>query len=150
MPELAPWGAKLDAKPTPCPSPRLFVQSLACCPRSVYFFLPTCLPCSGCCANHLAVRLLCCSQIIALKYLGTLSLCLSSFRHLLLTLFPSSRLLHLLSAMPKKKSPEDFFQRAREKGSNINKAIVNGTAGNKHIEPKTEKNYARALGLWNG
>ncbi len=52
--------------------------------------------------------------------------------------------------MPKKKSPEDFFQRAREKGSNINKAIVNGTAGNKHIEPKTEKNYARALGLWNG
>lgn len=68
----------------------------------------------------------------------------------MLTLFPSSRLLHLLSAMPKKKSPEDFFQRAREKGSDINKAIVNGSAVKKHIEPKTEKNYARALGLWNG
>jgi len=49
--------------------------------------------------------------------------------------------------MPKKKSPADFFQRAREKGSDINKAIVNGTAVKKHIEPK---NYARALGLWNG
>ncbi|KAL2041983.1 hypothetical protein N7G274_005171 [Stereocaulon virgatum] len=52
--------------------------------------------------------------------------------------------------MPKKKSPEDFFQRAREKGSDINKSIVNGSAVKKHIEPKTEKNYARALGLWNG
>ena len=52
--------------------------------------------------------------------------------------------------MPKKKSPEDFFQRAREKGSNSNKAIVNGTVVKKHLEPKTEKNYTRALGLWNG
>ncbi|KAK3169331.1 hypothetical protein OEA41_008714 [Lepraria neglecta] len=52
--------------------------------------------------------------------------------------------------MPKKKSPEDFFQRAREKGSNINKAIVNGTAVKKTLQPKTEKNYARSLDLWNG
>lgn len=64
----------------------------------------------------------------------------------MLTLFASSKLLHLLSAMPKKSS-EVFFQRAREKGSDINKAIVNGTAVKKHIEPKTEKNDARALGL---
>lgn len=52
--------------------------------------------------------------------------------------------------MPKEKSPADFFQRAREKGSDINEEIVNGTEIQKHLEPKTEKNYARALGLWNG
>ena len=42
--------------------------------------------------------------------------------------------------MPKKKSPEDFFRRAREKGSDANKEIVNGTEVQKHLEPKTEKN----------
>jgi len=52
--------------------------------------------------------------------------------------------------MPKKKSPEDFLQRAGEKGSEINTEIVNGTEIKKHIEPKTDKNYARALGLWKG
>ena len=52
--------------------------------------------------------------------------------------------------MPKKKSPEDFTQRARENGSDTNNAIANGTAVKKHLEPKTERNYARALGLWNG
>jgi hypothetical protein len=50
--------------------------------------------------------------------------------------------------MPKK-SREDFFQRAREKGSDINKEIVNGTEVQRHLEPKTEKNYARALDLGN-
>ncbi|KAL8922150.1 MAG: hypothetical protein Q9208_005345 [Pyrenodesmia sp. 3 TL-2023] len=49
--------------------------------------------------------------------------------------------------MPKKKSPEDFFQRAREKGFNINKTIVNGTVVKKHLEPKTEKNYAGTVPL---
>ena len=52
--------------------------------------------------------------------------------------------------MPKKKSPEDFFQRAREKGSGINKTIVNGAEVQKHLQPKTAKNYTRALDLWNG
>ena len=51
--------------------------------------------------------------------------------------------------MPKK-SPEDIFQRAREKGSDINKAIVNGIAVKEPLQPKTEKNYARSLDLWNG
>lgn len=143
-------GCKIGCKAYAMPSPRLSVQSMACCPRSFCFFLSICLSCSGRCVNRLVVRLLRSSQIIALRYLNTLSLCLSSFCDLVLTLFPSSRLLHLLSAMPKKKSPEDSFQRAREKSSDINKAIVNGSAVKKHIEPKTEKNYARALGLWNG
>lgn len=50
----------------------------------------------------------------------------------------------------RRRSPRRFsFQRAREKGSDINKAIVNGTAVKKQIEPKTEKNDARALGIWN-
>ena len=31
-----------------------------------------------------------------------------------------------------------------------NNAIVNGTAVKKHLKSKTERNYARALGLWNG
>ena len=52
--------------------------------------------------------------------------------------------------MPKKKSLEDFFRRAREKGSEINKEIVNDTEVQKHLEDKTAKNYARALNLWNG
>lgn len=52
--------------------------------------------------------------------------------------------------MPKKKSPENFFRRAREKDSEINKEIVNGTEIQKHLEDKTAKNYARALDLWNG
>jgi len=52
--------------------------------------------------------------------------------------------------MPKKKTPEDIFQRARENGSDINKEIINGTEIKKHLEPKTEKNYTRALDLWNG
>jgi len=51
--------------------------------------------------------------------------------------------------MSKKKFLKNFFQRAREKGSDINKAIVNGSAVKKHLEPKIEKNYAWALGLWN-
>ena len=52
--------------------------------------------------------------------------------------------------MPKKKSPEEFFQRARKKGSDISKGIVNGDEVRKELQPKTGKNYARALGLWEG
>ncbi len=38
--------------------------------------------------------------------------------------------------MPMKKFLKDLFQRAREKGSGINKSIVNGTAVKKHLEDK--------------
>lgn len=51
--------------------------------------------------------------------------------------------------MPKKKSPEDFFRRAREKGSEVNNEIFNGTEVQKHLEDKTTKYDARALDLWN-
>jgi hypothetical protein len=50
--------------------------------------------------------------------------------------------------MPKRKSPKDFFQRARDKGSESNKDIVNGDEIRKKLQPKTEKNYTRALKLW--
>lgn len=43
---------------------------------------------------------------------------------LVLTLFTSSILLHLLSAMPKKESLEDFLQQAREKGSDIKRGLL--------------------------
>ena len=46
---------------------------------------------------------------------------------LLPTLFNPSELLLSLPPMPKKKSREEFFQRAREKGSETNKEIVNDT-----------------------
>lgn len=63
----------------------------------------------------------------------------------MLELFDSSILLPLLSTMPKKKSPEDFLQRARAKGSDVNKGNVNVPAVKEHIEPKIEQDYARAL-----
>jgi hypothetical protein len=52
--------------------------------------------------------------------------------------------------MPKKKSPKEYLQRAREKGSENNKDIVDGTEVKKRLQPKTENNYARASNLWNG
>lgn len=65
------------------------------------------------------------------------------------TLFALSILLRLFSEMPKK-SPKDFIQRARENDSDTSNAIVNGTAVKKLLEPKIERNYAWALGLWKG
>jgi len=67
-----------------------------------------------------------------------------------LTLFPLVETAPSAVGDAEEEVPGGLFQRAREKGSDINRAIVNGTAVKKHIEPKTEKNYARALGLWNG
>ena len=150
-PELAPWGAELDADyAMPFPR-RLRIKHRLL--RSFFLFLPAYLSTLFTSFYYLSrsapsVRLLCFSQDIPLQYLGTLSLSISSFPRLFLVykLFPSSNLLYLLSAMPKKKSPEDFFQRAREKGSDINKAIVNSTAVKKHLEPKTEKNYGAGIG----
>ena len=87
-----------------------------------------------------------------LHILFTFFSCLSSFSSIsiLPAHFTAPELLSVPPAMPKKRSPEDFFQRAREKGSGINKAIVNGAEVQKHLQPKTAKNYARALDLWNG
>ncbi len=47
--------------------------------------------------------------------------------------------------MPKKKLPKEYLQRAREKGSENNKDIVDGTEAKKGLQPKTENNYARKL-----
>ena len=142
-PELAPRGCKTGCRAYAMPSPRRFLQNLACCPRSFCFFLPTCLPRSGCFASHPAIRLVYSNPGIALRNLHSLSLCLY-LSHSPVSVDP------LATPMPKKKSPEDFFRRAREKGSEINKEIVNSTEVQKHLEDKTVKNYARALDLWNG
>jgi len=72
-PQLAPLVSKTGCKAYAMPSPRYFVQRLACCPCSFCFFLPTCLPCSRSCANCLLIRLR--SQ----QDRAALSLCLSSF-----------------------------------------------------------------------
>ena len=45
------------------------------------------------------------------------------------------------------KSPEDFFQRAREKDLDINKVIINSNIIKKYIKLKTKKNYTRVLRL---
>lgn len=47
--------------------------------------------------------------------------------------------------MPKKKWPKEYLQRARKKGSENNKDIVDGTEAKKRLQPKTENNYARKL-----
>ncbi|ORX95076.1 hypothetical protein BCR34DRAFT_594254 [Clohesyomyces aquaticus] len=51
--------------------------------------------------------------------------------------------------MPQKISPEAFFERA---SNNVaiekKKDIVNGKQVLKELQPKTKKNYARALALW--
>ncbi len=49
--------------------------------------------------------------------------------------------------MPKKKPPQEHLQRAREKGSENNKDIVNSTEIKKTLQPKTEDSYARSLNL---
>ena len=51
--------------------------------------------------------------------------------------------------MPKHKSPEDFFKKAREKGSEKNKdAIATGEEVKKTLEPHTLKRYRRMLAMW--
>lgn len=50
--------------------------------------------------------------------------------------------------MPQKKSAKAFLQRARAKGSDLNKDIVDGKEVLKHLEPKTLQSYARSLDLW--
>ena len=48
--------------------------------------------------------------------------------------------------MPKKMSPKESSQRAREKGSDVNNAVVNGTAVKKHMKTTMGKYYTRAWG----
>ncbi len=51
--------------------------------------------------------------------------------------------------MPKRKAPEDFFKKARENGSEMNKdTLVTGEEVKKKLQPHTEKRYARMLAMW--
>jgi len=56
------------------------------------------------------------------------------------------------SSMPKRKSIDDFFKRARGRDSENNKDIVNGEGRGrevrKELQPGTKKNYHRSLALW--
>jgi len=47
----------------------------------------------------------------------------------------------LLSSIPKRKSPTDFFKQACDKGSKRNINIVNSEEIRKKLQPKTKKNY---------
>jgi hypothetical protein len=51
-------------------------------------------------------------------------------------------------SMPTSNSTEDFFKRARERGSEIETDIVNDDEVKKELQPGTKKNYCRALALW--
>lgn len=88
------------------------------------------------------------SKLFILRCLHILSL-LSLFPSPLLRSTRSSLLSWTLSpfAMPKKKPPQEHLQRAREKGSENNKDIVNSTEIKKTLQPKTEDSYARSLNL---
>ncbi len=51
--------------------------------------------------------------------------------------------------MPKRKSPEDFFKKARENGSEKNKdTLVTGKEVKKTLQPHTLKRYVRILAMW--
>lgn len=51
--------------------------------------------------------------------------------------------------MPQKISPEAFFERASHNVAiEKKKDVVNGKQVLKELQPKTKKNYERALALW--
>ena len=50
--------------------------------------------------------------------------------------------------MPKRKTPEALFERARENGSENKSETLNGIEVEKQLQPKTRTNYERALSLW--
>jgi hypothetical protein len=51
--------------------------------------------------------------------------------------------------MPRKISPEAFFERANNNVAiEKKKDVVNGKQVLKELQPKTKQNYARALALW--
>jgi len=49
--------------------------------------------------------------------------------------------------MLKRKLPKNFFKQACDKDPECNKDIVNSEEIRKKLQPKTEKNYTRALEL---
>ena len=50
--------------------------------------------------------------------------------------------------MPKRKSPEEFFQKSRENGSETSRDIVTGEEVKKKLQPNTLKRYHRMLAMW--
>jgi len=144
-----PLGCKTGSTDAAMPSPptvayKAWSTALALSVSSSIpaYLVPVALPIDSQCAFVASSKTELHSTFVSLSSCSSISL--------LPTRFTAPELLSVPPAMPKKKSPEDFFQRAREKGSGINKAIVNGAEVQKHLQPKTAKNYARALDLWNG
>jgi hypothetical protein len=50
--------------------------------------------------------------------------------------------------MPKPNPAEAFFRRARQKGAENNKDIINDVEIKKELQPATKRGYRRALVLW--
>ena len=51
-------------------------------------------------------------------------------------------------SMPTPNSAEDFFKRARERGSENKTDIINDEEVKKELQPGTKNNCCRALALW--
>jgi len=56
--------------------------------------------------------------------------------------------LPVLEVIPRKRDGKQFFQRAREKGSENSREGIDGSEVMKRIEPSTEKGYQRIVDLW--
>ena len=50
--------------------------------------------------------------------------------------------------MANRNSGQSLFERARARGSEINKESINGEAVKRELQEATKRNYRRALALW--
>ena len=76
------------------------------------------------------------------------SLVLARFFQFLLALDSFARPVILAPLMADQSSAKNFFARARAKGSETNKASINGEEVKKELQEVTKRNYRRALKLW--
>lgn len=76
------------------------------------------------------------------------SFVLAEYSLFLLALDSFAGPLLLASPMADQCSVQNFFARARAKGSETNKASINGEEVKKELQEATKRNYRRALKLW--
>ena len=76
------------------------------------------------------------------------SLVLARFFQFLLALDSFARPVILAPLTADQSSAKNFFARARAKGSETNKASINGEEVKKELQEATKRNYRRALKLW--
>lgn len=79
---------------------------------------------------------------------ATSSLVLAELFQFLFVLDSFTRPVILTPPMADQSSAKNFFARARAKGSETNKASINGEEVKKELQEATKRNYRRALKLW--